>query len=111
MKVISCGRNDCLLENGQRLRGEALRANYVCRDCGGTLELQLVMENYIVVGQTVNCGSCGGDDFISVATLRRQLVAEVEVIAGLPRELQQIAGAVQHPRIIANTVELSSLLF
>ena len=112
MKIITCDRHECKLTSGKSATIDALIMDYRCVECGGRLIATPVIVDYIVVGHQIVCGLCAGEEFEHAREIRKQQVEAVEVLAGLPQELQK---AVMRQRLGAlsdmEQKELSKCLF
>ena len=89
MRVVNCGRNDCILDSGKHVSMDSIPRKYRCSDCEGVPVALAIMEEFRVVGYNVQCGRCGGQNFISRYEIGEQMIEADEVLNSMPVELQR----------------------
>jgi len=112
MQILDCDRYGCKLQDGQVYTHYTLRHDWVCSECEGRLEhLSQWDPDTEIVTDWLECGRCGGREIKRITTIRNEQVQAVEVLAGLPMELQQAAEKARRAQCQVATQEAASLLY
>lgn len=83
MRATDLDRYGCIL-GGRKITYQRLLRYYVCNECGGRIT------HTFVDGDRVQCGACGGEDFVSEHAYEMQIVDGFEVMQGLPESLRAL---------------------
>lgn len=96
----TCSTNSCRLDDGKIIPNRKIVWGYVCAECEHGLTETI---------DDVRCPECGSHSIISRDLLSRQRVQAVEVLRGLPQELQAAALAAR-PKTIDTDTAINALL-
>ena len=112
MRAISCDRYGCKFQDGNGYTYRALRLDWMCKDCEGSLtHLSVRDPETEVITDHIECGRCGGQEFVRISTIHREQVDAVQVMAGLPIELQKAAAKARRRKNEAAIKDAASLLY
>lgn len=99
MKLQNCDRNGCRTLRGNHIRYEHLTREYRC-ECGKSLSLQPIMDNYLVVGYRVICKECGEiDSVLHYNEVFRQTLEGDEVLDSLPEKFRAMLVSDDEPAL------------
>lgn len=112
MHAITCDRHGCTLENGRIYTYHAMSYDWLCAECEGRIVQRSERDPETeIITDWAECGRCGGREFKPAGSVRQEQIEAVEVLAGLPQELQQAVVKARRRNDEAALKDAASLLY